>query len=385
VPFDFDVIHDRHQTGSQKWDRYQGRDILPLWVADMDFRSPPAVTGALKNRIEHGIFGYTRPYASLTRTVITYLRERHGAEVDPDWIVWLPGLVPALSMACGSRGTQGDEIVAMTPVYPPFLAVHQDHERQLIRVPMQRSVTGRYELDLSALSQSMTERTRVLLFCNPHNPIGRVYTHEEMVAIAELCASHDVLLCSDEIHCDLIFDELRTPHISALALPRELQRRTITLLAASKTYNVAGLACAFAVVPDPTIRHGFRRAAGRLMAEISPLAFAATEAAYRDGEPWRQELLAYTRSSFALIRDGLADLAPHVVLAPSEATYLAWIDVRGLNLRDPVGHFESYGLGFSDGKDFGAPGFIRWNFGCPKPLLHEAIKRFRKGVEGAIP
>ncbi len=385
MQFDFDEIHERRCTGSQKWDRYQGREILPLWVADMDFRSPPVVTAALKSRIEHGIFGYTRPYPSLTQTVITYLRERHGTEVDPDWIVWLPGLVPALSMACGSRGTVGDEIVAMPPVYPPFLVVPHDHQRQLVRVPMLLTAEGRYEIDFPGLRNSVTDRTRVLLFCNPHNPVGRVYSRQEITAIAEMCASHDILLCSDEIHCDMILDDARTPHVSALSLPRELQRQTITLLAASKTYNIAGLACAYGVVPDPSIRHGFRRAAGKLLSEISPLAFAATEAAYRDGEPWRQELMAYLRSSMAMIREGLADLAPHVLLTPSEATYLAWLDVRNLNLADPIGHFESYGLGFSDGRDFGAPGYIRWNFGCPKPLLQEAIKRFRKGVEGAIP
>lgn len=380
MSFDFDVIHERRHTGSLKWDRYEGRDILPLWVADMDFRSPEVVTEALRQRIDHGLFGYTRPSAAVTKAIVNYLNQRHSTAIDPDWIVWLPGLVPALSMACGARGEAGDEVLTITPVYPPFLVVPHDHQRKLNRFVLESSADGKYELDMDRVINSITPRTRVMLFCNPHNPIGRVYTREEVTALADACVARDVLLCSDEIHCDLIFNETSTPHVSALSLPRELQRQTITLLAASKTYNIAGLACAYAVIPDPAIRHGFRRAAGRMLAEISPLAFAATEAAYSGGESWRKALLEYLRDGYVLIRHGLMDLGPRVVLTPSQATYLAWIDVRGLNLPDPVGHFEAHGLGFSDGRDFGAPGFVRWNFGCPHAVTEEAIRRFRRAV-----
>ncbi len=376
----FDVVQDRTDTGSLKWDKYAGRDILPMWVADTDFRAPPAVIAAIQRRLEHGILGYTRPPASLLQAVVRYFQRELGLELDPDWIVWLPGLVPALSMACGCTGSKGDRVLTATPVYPPFLAVHHDHQRKLLPVPLAIDPSGRYELDWDSLATAGTDQACVFLFCNPHNPVGRVYSRSDVIKAAEFCAERGMLLCSDEIHCDLILDPCATPHVSAASLSPDLRRHTITLMAASKTYNIAGLACAFAVIPDPAVRLKFRRSAGKMLPEISPLSFAATEAAYADAEPWRQGLLAYLRRSYEMIQEALCDLAPSVRLTPSEATYLAWLDVRGLGLSDPVGFFERHGLGFSDGRDFGSPGFVRVNFGCPQSVLGEALKRLHAAV-----
>lgn len=373
--YDFDLVRDRHHTGSLKWDRYVGRDVLPLWVADMDFASPPEVGEALRERIAHGIFGYTRAPRELVKTIVDYFQRRHGVEVDPAWLVWLPGLVPALSMACGCAGESGDEVMTLVPVYPPFLNVYRDSGRRLVTVPLHLGGDGRYGFDLDEVRAAITPRSRVFLFCNPHNPVGRVYTRSEVESLAELCVARGMVFCSDEIHCDLILDESRTPHVSAVSLSSPLRNRSITLMAASKTYNIAGLACAFAVVPDAALRAGFRRAAGGMLAETSPLGFAATTAAYAHGEPWRQALLAYLRGNLRRIEEFVAARAPQLAMARAEATYLAWLDVRQLNLTDPMAHFERNGLGLSPGADFGAPGFMRLNFGTPRAILDEAIRR----------
>lgn len=375
----FDQCIDRRHTSSLKWDRYADRDIIPLWVADMDFRSPPVVVEALRQRIAHEVFGYTRPSSGLNESVVSYFQRAHGVTVDPDWIVWLPGCVPALSMACGAAGNPGDQVLTCTPVYPPFLHVHRDSERQCQTVPLVTNAEGRYQIDMDALEAAVTSTTQVFLFCNPHNPVGRVYSRAEVEAVAEFCARHDLLLCSDEIHCDLILDEA-VRHVPVLALPPELSAGTITLMAASKTYNIAGLACALSVIPDASLRRRFVRAGGKRIPEISPLGFAATEAAYREGEPWRQELLAYLRGNYQAIARCIASEVPEISITPLQASYLAWLDVRRLGLEQPADYFERHGLGFSDGRDFGAPGFLRMNFACPRALLEKALQRLKAAV-----
>ncbi|MEZ6099528.1 MAG: PatB family C-S lyase [Pirellulaceae bacterium] len=379
--FDFDFPADRRGTGSLKYDRYAGRDVIPLWVADMDFRSPPAVIDALHRRVEHGVFGYTRPSEELTSVVVDYLDRKHGAEIDPSWVVWLPGCVPALSMACASVGEAGSEVITFTPVYPPFLHVHRDSARVCREVPLAVGDDGRYAIDTEALAASVTSKTKVLLFCNPHNPVGRVFTRQETEGLAQFCHDHDLLLCADEIHCDLILDEQRTPHVSALTLSNELRDRTITLLAASKTYNIAGLACAYAVIPNAELRRDFVKAGGKLLPEISPLSFIATAVAYEQGEAWRQELLEYLRESWRIVHTFVREQIPRVKVTPLEATYLAWLDVRELNLPDPHQYFEEHGLGFSRGGDFGDSRFVRMNFGCTHETLRRALERLRAAVD----
>lgn len=379
----FDSIIDRSGTGSLKWDRYAGRDILPLWVADTDFMSPPAVRDALQRRVQHGVFGYTHPTKELNDTVCAYLRREHAVEVDSQWIVWLPGCVPALSMACASRGEPGDRVLTCTPVYPPFLHVHRDSRRELDLVPLLPDSEGYYRLDWKGLESAVTPRTRVFLFCNPQNPTGRVFTADEVERVADFCQRHQLVLCSDEIHCDLILEPSRR-HYSVLRLPPAQQPPVIALMAASKTYNIAGLACAVAIVPNSELRRKFLRSAGKLLPEISPLSFVATEAAYRDGDSWRQELLEYLRQNRDVIASFLAEHVPQVSMTPLEATYLAWLDVRALDLDNPHAFFEQHGLGFSNGVDFGAPGFLRMNFGCRRSLLHEALQRFQRAVAAAM-
>jgi cystathionine beta-lyase len=375
----FDQLVDRNGTGSLKWSRYAGRDILPMWVADMDFRSPEPIIAALHKRVEYGVFGYSTAHEGVAGAVCCHLRRVHGVEIDPSWIVWLPGMVVGLAQCACLAGDAGDEIMTFTPVYPPFLKVHRDAGRQLLTVPLAEE-NGRHTFDFAAMEKAVTPRTRLVMLCSPHNPVGRVWTRTELERLADFCVRHDLLLVSDEIHCDLLLEPEQAPHIPALKLEGEIRNRTITLMAASKTYNVPGLGLCFAIIPDDSLRRRFALTKNTFVAEISPLSFHATQAAFSECESWRQSLGRYLRRNRDTIAAFLATHAPQVKMPHIEATYLAWLDVRALGLPQPVAHFESHGLALSNGADFDAPGFVRLNFGCPLSTLEEGLKRFAKGV-----
>jgi cystathionine beta-lyase len=379
---DFDEVIDRRGTGSLKWDRYAGRGVLPMWVADMDFAVCPAITQALQERIGHPVFGYTRPTPGPAQAVVDYLKRNHGLEADPSWLVWMPGMVPGTAMAAAAAGEPGDEVMIFTPVYPPFFSAPRDAARGLVTVPL-TEVDGRITFDFAAMEAAVTPRTKMVLLCSPHNPVGRVWTREELERLAEFCVRHGLVLCSDEIHCDLLLEPERSPFTTGLALEGPIRDRLIVMMAASKTYNVPGLRLCFAIIPNAEMRRKFQGTKNCFVAETSPLGFTATEAAYRHGEPWRAALCRYLRGNRDLIVQHLAEHAPEVKLPHLEATYLAWLDVRALGLAHPVAHFEEHGLGLSNGADFGAPGFVRLNFGCARSVLAEGLRRFSSGVAAA--
>lgn len=372
--FDFDAVIDRSNTSSEKWERYAGRDIIPLWVADMDFKSPPAVLEALQDRVCHGVFGYSSPPTELVQVVLALLAQEYGWSVQPEWLVWLPGLVCGLNVACRAVGEAGDAVITYTPVYPPFLTAPGLAGRELVTVPLQ-SHAGRWEMDLTALRHAVTPRTRLLMLCSPHNPVGRVWDREELLALAQLAEQHDLVICSDEIHAGLVLDKDKQ-HIPFASLAPEIARRTITLLAPSKTFNIPGLGCSFAVIPDTTLRQAFKGVMSGIVPHVNLLGYTAALAAYRDGEPWRQALLDYLRENRDMVLQMVAEM-PGLQTWPIEATYLAWIDARGLNNEEPVQRFEQAGVGLSDGAPFGAPGFVRLNFGCRRDLLGQALKRMK--------
>jgi cystathionine beta-lyase len=376
--FDFDTIIDRSTSGSEKWDKYAGRDIIPLWVADMDFRSPPAVIEALHERVSHGVFGYTHSSRELVNEVVNHLERDFGWQIEPDWIVWLPGLVCGLNVLCRAVGDADDAVVTFTPIYPPFLSAPPLSTRTLIRVPLQVR-EGRWVVDLEALERAITSRTRLLLLCSPHNPVGRVWSREELQQLAEVAERHDLVIGSDDIHAGLVLDEDKR-HIPIATLSPETARRTITLMAPSKTYNVPGLGCSFAVIGDPALRKGFKKAMGRIVPHVNILGYTAAQAAYGHGEEWRRALVAYLRGNRDLVQTEVAGM-PGVSMTPVEATYLAWIDVRSAGIEQPGRFFEQAGVGLSDGADFDAPGFVRLNFGCPRSLLSTALQRMKAVLE----
>lgn len=370
---DFDRYIDRCGTASDKWDRYAGRDVLPLWVADMDFSAPPAVLEALHERVDHGVFGYTNPPDELVEVTRERIAHDFGWTIDPEWMVWLPGLVPGLHLACRAVGEPGDAVISFTPVYPPFLQAPPRAERELVTVPL-ADAAGR--IDFDALESVLSPRTRLLMLSNPQNPTGRVYRREELMQLAGICLRNGIVLCSDEVHAELLL-ERQCGHLPVAALDEEIARTSITLLAPSKTYNIAGLGCSLAVIPDPVLRRRFRAVRAGFVPGVNTLGFTAALAAWRDCEDWRADLLDYLRANAAAVAAAV-DTHPHLSMQRPEATYLAWIDARALDVEDPEPLFEAAGLGLSNGRDFGQPGFMRLNFGCPRVTLDEALARLAK-------
>lgn len=382
MPFDFDTPILRSGTASLKWEKYADRDILPLWVADMDFAAPPAVLDALHARIDHGIFGYTRAPASTNAAVVDYLQQRYDWAIEASWIVWLPGLVPGINLACRAVGEAGDAALTFTPVYPPFLSAPGLNQRELINVPLCEDA-GAWYLDFAAMQAAITPSTRLLILCHPHNPVGRIWQDAELEQLARFASEHKLVVVSDEIHCDLLL-EPGARHIPFASLSADAAARSITLMAPSKTYNVPGLACAFAVIPDATLRHAYQRAMRGIMPEINLLGFTATEAAFRHGESWLDALLTYLRGNRDRViaaLDGVGGLK----VTRLQATYLAWIDCRASGIEHPQRFFEEAGVGLSDGADFGLPGFVRLNFACPRITLDAALSRMQRALDQGMP
>jgi cystathionine beta-lyase len=371
--FDFDTQIVRRGTGCIKFDRRPELD--PFWVADMDFISAPPILEALHQRVNHGVFGYAQAHAGLNDALLAYLEERRGATVPLEHVVHLGGLVPALSLAVRAFCAPGDAVMTCTPVYPPFIGVHHDAQVTLTTVD-HVLVDGQWSFDWERMERAVTPTTKVFLLCNPQNPLGRVFSSQELIELASFCSRHKLVLVSDEIHCDLIFDEAATPHFSALNLPEDLRKISITLLSPSKTWNIAGLGYAFAVIPDDSIRRRFSAARGHTLAEINALAYYAAEAAYRHGEPWRMELMRHLTQNRDTLVSFIESRCPGLEVKPGEATYLAWIDARALALENPALHFEkNAGLFLSDGAYFGWPGWIRFNFGCPRARMLEGLEK----------
>jgi cysteine-S-conjugate beta-lyase len=370
---DFDRPVQRRGTASFKWEMYP-EGVLPLWVADMDFVSPRAVIDAVQARAEHGVFGYSRVPDSLVQAVRAHLAAAYGWSIEPSWLVWLPSVVPGLNLACRAYAGRGETIMTVTPAYPPFLEAPANQGRRLLTVPARRGEAG-WQLPLAEMERAVTPKTRVLLFCHPHNPLGRAWTVAEVAEVVGFCRRHDLVLCSDEIHCDLVLDPV--PHVPALTVSAEAARYTITLMSPSKTFNLPGLNFAFAVIPDEDLRRRFERAGAGVLPFPGCLALAAAEAAYRGGREWREGVLAYLRVNGELVERCVAESMPRVVTTHVEATYLAWLDVRSLGLADPARACLEAGVALSAGAAFGDPGFLRLNFACRRETLREALRRLR--------
>jgi cystathionine beta-lyase len=375
---EFDKVIERRGTGSTKWSKYPS-DVLPFWVADMDFAAPPFIREALQARLDHGIFGYSETPTDLIDAAVSWLAAEFDWTVSPEWLVWLPGVVTGLNLACRAVGAPGDSVMLNTPIYYPFLAVPNNGGRAAIEVPL--VLKERWTVDIDAMTAALGTHTRLFMFCNPQNPTGRIYERDELVAIAKFCERHDLLICSDEIHCDLLLDEGRR-HIPIATLSEDVASRTITLMAPTKTYNTPGLCCAFAVIPDAALRRRFSDARAGLVPSIGQLAFTAALAAYEDPSDWLQRLVAYLARNRDALEACIASL-PGVSMTHVEGTYLGWIDIRGLALEYPMRHFETHGLGLSDGAQFHGPGFVRFNFGCPRATLDEGLRRFTNAVHAA--
>ena len=374
----FDQIHERRLTDSQKWQKYEGKDILPMWVADMDFKSPEPVLQALHERIDHGIFGYARPEQSATEAILEMLERNYGWKVKEEWLVWLPGLVVGLNITSRAFTEPGDNILTNTPIYPPFLIGPRFQNRSVTKAKM--ILDGKkWVIDWDAMEAAVDEKTKIFLFCNPYNPCARVFERDELKRVEAFCERHDLILCSDEIHCELLLDGRE--HTPIATLSEATAQRSLTLIAPSKTYNLAGLGCSLAIIPNDDLRRRFNSAARGIMAEVNNLGYVACEAAYRHGGPWLHELRTYLAGNRDLIQTFIQEHIPEIGLYKHEATYLSWMDVSKLKLKDPVGHFESHGIGLTDGAFFDSPSHVRLNFGCPRSTLQEGLNRMKTAVE----
>jgi cysteine-S-conjugate beta-lyase len=378
MTYDFTNCPNRASTGSLKWERYPERDVVPMWVADMDFISAPEITEALQQRAAHGVFGYTVPPKSTVDAALDYLQTHHGYAAAPEHIVWFPGLVPALNIACRAFVQPGEDVLTCTPVYPPFLSAPEFAGVGLRKVDL-AEIDGAWSIDFDALENTVTPQTKLFILCNPHNPVGRVFPEATVARLAEFCRRRQLILISDEIHCDLVLDDL--PHTSGLKFAGPDGPPVVAMFAPSKTFNLAGLACAFLVIPDATTRRTFQRAARGLITEVNAFGYTGCEAALRHGWPWRDQLLDVLRSNRDHVESFVASSLPGVRTWHVEATYLAWLDARELDLPHPAKFFEDHGVGLSDGVPFGAPpGFLRLNFGCPRAQLDEALNRMAHAI-----
>ena len=376
--FDFDTPVERRGTASMKWEKYKNQDIIPMWVADMDFRSPPAVIRAIQQRTADGVFGYTLTPEELNDRVVSMLQKTYNWSVKSEWLVWLPGLVTGLNVACRAVGKDGDDVMTAVPAYPPFLSAPGFSSRSLIRVPLEEK-DNRWQFDFDRLEKMITDKTRLLILCNPHNPVGRVYTRSELAKLAAICDKHDIVICSDEIHCGLILD-IDKFHVPTATLDPEVAARTITLMAPSKTFNLPGLGCAFAVISAKELRRQFKNHMAGIVPRPNVLGYVAAMAAFAECTGWHAALLDYLRGNLETIVRAIRQM-PLFSMAPVEATYLAWIDMRSSGLKSPVSFFEASGVGLQDGIEFDGPGFARLNFGCSRSLLEKALERMTAAME----
>ncbi len=378
----FDEIIDRRQSDSVKWATgrvFGSEEVLPLWVADMDFRAPEAVIAALKARVEHGVFGYMIHEAGLYQAVMDWLGRRYAWQVEKEWITFTPGVVPAINLALQAFTQPGDKVILQPPVYHPFFHCVKNNGRQILENPLIEE-DGFYRMDFEGLARQMQDpRARMLILCSPHNPVGRVWRADELERLVALCLEHNILLISDEIHHDLVFKPHH--HTPAAALSAEAARNTVTLLAPSKTFNLAGLHTSLAVIADENLRRRFENALENVgVGHTTVFGALALQTAYAQGEDWLEQALAYMEGNLDFMQAYLAQHLPQVKMRKPEGTYLAWLDFRGLGLKvEELNERLVKGarVGLNDGSMFGAggQGFQRVNVGCPRATLAQALQR----------
>ena len=388
MSFNFDQVIDRRHSNSTKWQKFPP-NVRPHWVADMDFAAPDFILDALRQRLEHPILGYTDKPAALTEAFQAWLERHFDWQIPAEWVVWLPAVVPGLNLAAQTL-PRGADLMVNTPIYHPFLEVAANAQLRDLRVPLVRDLQqndtefhqSHWGFDWQAMQDAFSpthagKPRNMLAICNPQNPTGRVYTQAELLQLANFVEDNNLLLVSDEIHANIILDA-DCNHLPIAKVAPEIADRTISLYAATKIYNIPGVSCAAAVIPNEALRDEFLAARRGLVHGIGPLGFAAAEVAFNDRSSWIPELMAYLRENLSLIQSTQGER-----LSPLQATYLAWLDVADLNLADTEQYFAEHGLGISPGAQFGDERYIRLNFGCPKAALEEALGRLTTAINQA--
>jgi cystathionine beta-lyase len=381
MKYDFDAIIPRRNTDSFKWSLYD-EDVVPMWVADMDFRSAEPIIEALRARVDHGVFGYSRPSEMLSRALQERMHRLYRWDIqDPD-ILYVPGIVTALNIAYQTFAGAGEGIVAQPPVYFHFLRDPEQHGRILLDTPLVPN-GDRYEIDFDRLEHAITPHAKLFVLCNPHNPVGRVFTEAELSRIADICLRHNLVLCSDEIHCELLYPPHR--HIPIASMDPEIAARTVTLMAPSKTYNVAGLECGYAIIKNPELRKRWKDFSYGLIPGVNIAGHVAALAALRDGQEWLDQVLDYLRGNRDFVSEYIRENMPSIRMFTVEATYLAWLDCRNAQLpENPADFFLKHArVGLNDGAEFGRGGEnnVRLNFACSRKLLAHALERMKEALK----
>ncbi len=383
MTYDFDSIINRRASDSIKWNQYPA-EVLPLWVADMDFCSPPEVIAALSTRASHGVFGYGARAAELAHCVAERVEGLYGWVVRPSEVVLLPGVTPGLSLAALAFAEPGDRVVIQSPVYPPIYRVPDVTGRVRSDAPLARRADGTTDVDFDRFEQTLGDGGRMFILCNPQNPTGRVFSRAELERFASLCLKHNVIICSDEIHCDLVFAPHRHTPIASLA--PEVAERTVTLMAPSKSFNVPGLQCAFAIIPNDDLRRRFVAAGMGLVPHVGAFGVEAALAAYEHGQPWLDAALSYLETNRGIVDRAVRDSFANVSAVAPEGTYLSWLDCRAASVKGRPYRFflDEARVALSDGLMFGpeGAGFVRLNFACRRATLTDALQRMSDALGG---
>ncbi|WP_084157487.1 MalY/PatB family protein [Oceanobacillus manasiensis] len=384
----FDILHDRKNTRSVKWDMlqpvFQTEDVLPMWVADMDFMAPEEVNNAIIDRAKHGIYGYTIVDQAVKGTIESWLKERHDWQIDQGWLSFSPGVVTSLHMAIQAFTEVNDKVLIQTPVYTPFYKVVESHDRQVVKNSLLYE-DNTYHIDFADFEEKLQDGVKAFILCSPHNPVGRVWSREELTRMAELCVKHNVLIISDEIHCDLVFDGNK--HIPIASLSDDIAQQTITCMAPSKTFNLAGLQASYVVTSDKKKRQLLEEHFNKQGAHmLNVMGNTALEAAYSHGGPWLDELLDVLSDNKTYVKEMFAEHASDLKVIDSQGTYLLWIDCSSLEMdTKELKKFmiEKAKVGLNTGIDYGEEGeqFMRMNIGCPKATVEEGVQRIIEAVQ----
>ena len=372
----FDQIIPRKDTHSTKWLKFSDEDVLPMWIADMDFACPSVITNAMTQRVDQGIFGYTDTPSDLTEVFVRKVYENTEWKIQDDWVVWIPGGVVGLNVSCKTVLAPGEMAMVPSPIYAPFTEAPENMERGFVKNYLV-DTKGRLEFDLEAIETILTEDTKLFFLCNPHNPGGTVFSKQEIEKISSICEERKIIVCSDEIHSDLILEEgLR--HVPFASLNKYNEEHSITIMGPCKTYNLAGFPIAAAIIPNEELRDDFVRNTKGIVAHIDSIAFVAAEAAYSKGDIWHSELLDYLKFNRKILSERINKIEGISLKGP-EAGFLAWIDCRNSEISNPAEFFINEAkVGVHDGAWFGNKDYVRLNFGCPSSLLEDAISRIEK-------
>jgi cystathionine beta-lyase len=384
MKYDFDAIINRRNTDSIKWSLHP-EDVIPLWVADMDFVSADPIRRALSARAEHGVFGYSLPSPALKDLIGDRMKRLYGWRIEPADILYLPGIVTGLNVAFQAFAGNGDGVLVQPPVYFHFLRDPVVHGRILQDPPLVQN-GNTYEIDFDIFEKAITNRTKVFVLCNPHNPVGRVFTRSELERMAEICLRHKLIICSDEIHCDLVYPPHQ--HIPIATLSPEVESSTVTLMSPSKTFNIAGLGCAYALIRNPKLRKQWNAVSYGMVPMVNIMGHTAAAAALDQGQPWLEQVLTYLKRNRDYLSDFLRVKMPAFRIFDVEATYLAWLDCSKAGIDGNPSRFflDAARVALNDGAEFGKKyeAFVRLNFACSRKVLHQALDRMAASLKQEV-